>query len=86
MKTASVAARFAALAESIELRREGLIGATIYRDSQFELASRGLSPEDVRIARQAFIEAFEQRIVRQWPDDHRAAVARRNLEKWHTNS
>jgi hypothetical protein len=81
-----LAARFAALADSIEMRREGLGGATIYRDSQFELASRGLSPEDMRIARQAFNEAFEQRIARQWPNDHRAEVARRTLAKWHTNS
>ncbi|MFM0079740.1 hypothetical protein P0D72_12770 [Paraburkholderia sediminicola] len=84
--TTDLAARFAALADSIELRREGLIGATIYRDSQLEIASRGISPEDRRVAAMAFNEAFEQRVVRQWPDDHRAAVARRTLKKWHINS
>jgi len=77
-----LAAKFAALADSIEMRREGFIGATQYGDSQFEIASRGLSPEDRRIAAMAFNKAFEQRIVRQWPDDHRAAVARQRLQTW----
>jgi hypothetical protein len=69
--TTALIARFTALADSIELRREGLVGATIYRDSQFEIESRGLAPEDQYVARQAFIEAFERRIARQWPDHQR---------------
>lgn len=83
---AALAGRFEALAESIGLRREGLIGATLYRDIQFEIASRGLAPDDVLIARAAFNEAFEQRIVRQWPDHPRAELALRNLEKWDTSN
>jgi hypothetical protein len=74
--------KFAALADSIGLRHEGLVGATIYRDSQLEIASRSLSPEDRRVAAKAFIDAFERRIARQWPDHPRAELARQSLETW----
>jgi len=74
--------KFATLADSIGLRHEGLPGATIYRDSQLEIASRSLSPEERRVAAKAFNHAFERRIARQWPDHPRAELARPRLQTW----
>lgn len=81
-KVNPLCARFEALAEAIDLRYAGLGGATIYRDSQFDLAVRplNLKQADKVIARAAFNDAFDRRVIREWPNHPHADISRRNLK------
>ncbi|MCW3539314.1 hypothetical protein [Burkholderia cenocepacia] len=53
----------------IGLRVDGLIGLTLYRDSQFELEwGRCSFPASVKAAaREAFARAVDERVVREFP-------------------
>ena len=61
--------RFASYADQIGLTARGLLGARLYRDSQFELraASDGVSESEKPVARAAFNRAFADRVAREFP-------------------
>lgn len=77
-----IAKQFEGLANQIGLKVDGLQGATLYRDSQFELATRGagLSAAELKVARAAFNRAFEERVVREFPAHSAATISRSRLE------
>jgi hypothetical protein len=72
---------FEAHANRIGLRWDGLFGATLYRDSQFESERRNLGLDDVQsaVARGAFNRAFDERIVSQFPHHPAATISRKRL-------
>lgn len=81
MKPADLKRHFAAHANRIGLRLDGLQGATLYRDSQFEFERRnmGLDAAQAKVARAAFNQAFDERIVRQFPTRPAATISRKRL-------
>ena len=64
--------RFRALAAetvSKRVRPNGLTGIRIYRDSQFELAARGIEdPTQRDLAREAFCQEFSKRLYERFRD------------------
>ncbi|WP_154233149.1 hypothetical protein [Burkholderia pseudomallei] len=79
--TTDLELRFAALARQIvkdHTRAAGLIGITLYRDSQFEIHARGISdPADRKAAWRAFVDAFETSLKARFPT-HPAVTTRRS--------
>jgi hypothetical protein len=80
--TSKVERRFASHAEQIGLKAEGVLGARLYRDSQFELhiVLDSLSESDKAAARLAFNRAFDDRVVREFPTHPAAAQATERLK------
>jgi hypothetical protein len=64
--------RFRALAAEIvskRVRPNGLTGIRIYRDSQFELAARGIDDSArCEVAREAFYQEFSKRLYERFRD------------------
>jgi hypothetical protein len=83
ISVAGAVRHFTALAETIELHVNGLVGLTIYRDSQFESEWRRASFDDVTklAARAAFNYAIDERVVRRFPDHPLTKFSRERLAR-----
>ncbi|MCO8642681.1 hypothetical protein KGP93_05120 [Burkholderia multivorans] len=77
-----IESRFSSHADLIGLHVNGLIGLTVYRDSQFELewSQSGYPAAHKSIARTAFNRAVDERVVRRFPNHALAKSSRDRLE------